>query len=98
MLAGIITSNLPLATAELLARTAVHEAGHAVTALYFELPLKEVEIRADGTGRTSYCRWLEPDTAEAWTITNFAGAAAERDLFPFENPGSITSPHGLILL
>lgn len=54
-----------------------------MAALHFGLPLKEVFIRDDGTGRTRYRDWLEPDTAEAWTITNFAGAAAERDLFPF---------------
>jgi hypothetical protein len=80
VLPNIITC-LPLAAAERSARAAAHEAGHAVAALHFELPLKEVEIRDDGTGHTSYRHWLEPHTAEQWTITAFAGAAAEDDLF-----------------
>jgi hypothetical protein len=81
MLANIISADLPLAAAELLARAAAHEAGHAVAAVHFELPLKEVLIRDDGTGHTSYLTWLGRAEAECWAISNYAGPAAERDLF-----------------
>jgi hypothetical protein len=44
----------------LLARAAWHEGGHAIAALYYDLPLREVLIRENGTGLTSYCRRLVP--------------------------------------
>jgi ATP-dependent Zn protease len=31
---------------------AVHEAGHAVVALYFQIPVGQIEIRDDGSGST----------------------------------------------
>ncbi len=83
MLAGIITADLPLADAERLARVAIHESGHAVAALYFELPLSEVLIREDGTGHARYGRRLGRAEAEGYAITGYAGGEAERDLFPF---------------
>ena len=84
VLPNIITC-LPLATAELLARAAAHEAGHAVAALHYELPLKEVLVRPDGTGATRYARSLGRAEAELRTIVIFGGPAAERDLFPFDS-------------
>lgn len=62
-------------------RAAIHEAGHAVAALYFGLPLTAVQIRTDGSGLTSYAHWLGRREAARWTITTFAGSEAERDAF-----------------
>ena len=52
-----------------------------VAALHFRLPLLEVSIRDDGTGRTSYCHHLGLAECERWTITTFAGPEAEIDMF-----------------
>ena len=60
-------------------RAAIHEAAHAVAALYFDLPLSTVEIRTDGTGLTRYERNLGRREAQRWVITTFAGPEAERD-------------------
>jgi hypothetical protein len=60
-------------------RAAVHEAAHAVAALYFDLPLSTVEIRTDGTGLTRYARDLGRREAQRWVITALAGPEAERD-------------------
>jgi hypothetical protein len=68
-------------TAELLARAAQHEAGHAVAALHYRLPLLEVVIRDDGSGNTSYCRNLGLPEAEDWCVTTFCGGEAEHDRF-----------------
>jgi hypothetical protein len=65
----------------LLARAAQHEAGHCLAALCFLLPLLEVVIRDDGSGKTSYCRHFGVAEARSWVITTFAGGAAEFDLF-----------------
>jgi hypothetical protein len=69
------------AWADLLGRAAFHEAGHAVSALCFQLPLLEVVIRDDGSGRTDYCHRGRLAEAERWTITTYAGPAAELDEF-----------------
>jgi hypothetical protein len=65
----------------LLARAAWHEAGHVIAAMYFKLPLREVLIRENGTGLTSYARWLGRAEVERWVTTTFAGPEAERDAF-----------------
>ncbi len=99
MLAGIISADLPLADAERLARVAIHESGHAVAALYFELPLLEVLIRDDGTGHVRYGRRLGRAEAEGYAITGYAGAAAEHDLFPFggcEDSGDLFATAAMI--
>jgi hypothetical protein len=49
--------------------------------LCFELPLLEVVIRDDGSGKTSYCRHFGVAEARSWVITTFAGGEAEFDLF-----------------
>jgi len=58
-------------------RAAIHESGHATSALSFSLPLRCVFIRDDGTGGTSYARKLGPAEASSWTTTAYAGPAAE---------------------
>jgi len=95
MLAGIISADLPLAAACLLGRTAVHESGHAIAALYYELPLFAVWICDDGTGRTSYCRRLGRAEAERYTITAFAGDEAEHDLFVYRQPSDLGDLSGI---
>jgi hypothetical protein len=74
MLAVIDSDNL-------LVRAAWHESGHAVAALYFKLPLREVLIRPNGTGATRYTRQFGLAEAEPWTISAYAGGAAEFDAF-----------------
>jgi hypothetical protein len=65
----------------LLARAAFHEAGHAVAAVHYRLPIREVVIREDGSGNTSYACHLGLAEAERWTITTYAGGEAEFDEF-----------------
>jgi hypothetical protein len=67
--------------ADLLARAAFHEAGHAVAALCYRLPLLEVIIRDDGSGNTTYTRRFGLAEAERWTVVTYAGPQAEFDLF-----------------
>ena len=82
MLAGLIVSaDLPLA--ERLLRAAVHETGHAVAALFFDLPLRDALIRENGSGSCRYHHGLGPEVAESRAIVIFAGPAAELDAFPF---------------
>jgi hypothetical protein len=84
MIAGLICSaDLPLA--ERLLRASVHESGHAVTAMFYDLPLKEALIREDGTGFTRYRHGLGPELAESRAVVIYAGPLAERDLFPFDS-------------
>jgi hypothetical protein len=64
-----------------LFRSAFHEAGHAVTALHLNLPLRDVCIRNDGSGLTTYCRQFGRAEARCWTISAYAGPAAEDDAF-----------------
>ena len=59
-----------------LYRAAQHEAGHAVAALYFRLPLVRVWIDDAGGGATQYSRRLGPGEVD-WTIATFAGIEAE---------------------
>ncbi len=66
-------------------RAAVHEAAHAVAALYFNLPLSTVEIRTDGTGLTRYARDLGRREAQRWVITALAGPEADRDALGYES-------------
>jgi hypothetical protein len=83
MLDNLITS-ANLALVGRLLRASIHESGHAVTALFFDLPLRDALIRPDGTGSTRYHHHsLGPDLAESRAIVILSGAAAERDLFPF---------------
>jgi len=99
MLAGIISCDLPLADAERLARVAIHESGHALAALYFELPLSDVLIRQDGTGHARYGRRLGRAEAEGYAITGYAGGEAERDLLPFggcEDSGDLSGIAAMI--
>lgn len=63
-------------------RAAVHESGHAIAAICYSLPVREVIIDADGCGVTRY--WAERfgrERAEAWVITTYAGPEAEHDIF-----------------
>jgi len=84
-LTNLISADLPLDAACLLARAAVHESGHAVAALALRLPLNAVEIRDDGTGVVGYRRWLGPAELERWVVTAYAGGSAERSVFPFDS-------------
>jgi hypothetical protein len=63
-----------------LYRASHHEAGRACASLHFNLPIREVVIRRDGSGHTAYARWHGAD-AEAWAICVFSGPEAENDLF-----------------
>ncbi len=67
--------------ADLRARAAQHEGGHAIAALHYRPPLLEVVIRDDGSGNTRYCRRFGLAEAEPWTITRFVGPEAEHDRF-----------------
>jgi hypothetical protein len=69
-------------------RSAIRQAGHAVAALYFKLPLSGVEIRTDGTGHASYARHLVRSEAQRWAITTFAGPEAEHDACGGETVGT----------
>lgn len=63
-------------------RAAQHEAGHIVTAQHFNLPVCETVTASDGSGRTSYWRWLtSSDDVEVWCISAFAEALGERAMF-----------------
>ena len=56
-----------------VARAATHESGHAVAALRFWLPLREIVVNSDGIGCTRYTRhfsWGE-------TVSVFCGIEAE---------------------
>jgi hypothetical protein len=64
-----------------IARASWHEGGHAVVALHYGLPLREVLIRPDGTGATRYTRQFGLAEAEPWTVSAYAGGAAEFDAF-----------------
>jgi hypothetical protein len=68
-------------TTATLARVSVHESGHAIAALHFRLPLLEVTIYADGSGKTSYTENFGFAEAERWTIVTYAGPEAEIDMF-----------------
>ncbi len=65
----------------LLARASVHEAAHCVAALHYRLPLLEVVIHDDGSGKTSYGRKFGLAESVPWTIVTFCGGAAEHDMF-----------------
>ena len=62
--------------------TCYHEAGHAVAALRFGLPLRAVIVREGGSGLTAYQHWLGRAELEAWIVVTYAGGEAERDRFP----------------
>jgi hypothetical protein len=65
-----------------LARAAYHEAGHAIAAICYSLPLREVLIDDAGIGTTRY--WGERfglERAEPWTVVTFAGPEAEFAMF-----------------
>jgi hypothetical protein len=79
----IRSGDLPLA--ERLLRAAVHESGHAVAALHFELPLRDALIRENGSGSYRYHHGLGPELAEYRAIVSFFGPLTERDLFPFDS-------------
>jgi hypothetical protein len=64
-----------------LAAAAQHEAGHVIGALHFNLPLLEVYVREDGSGKTDYTRKFGLADCVPWVITTYAGGEAERDLF-----------------
>lgn len=64
-------------------RAAIHEAGHAVAAAHFRLPLREVFICHDGTGATRYTRHLTRSEAAPWVVATLAGPQAE--IFQFGN-------------
>ena len=64
-----------------LAAAAQHEAGHVIGALHFGLPLLEVYVRDDGSGKTEYARRFGLADCVPWVITTYAGGAAEFDLF-----------------
>jgi len=66
---------------ELLRRASVHESGHAVAALSFWLPLREVAIEANGTGETRYARRLGWGEIDRWVTTAYCGPLAEIDRF-----------------
>jgi hypothetical protein len=78
-----------------LLRASVHESGHAVAALFFDLPLRDVLIRENGSGSTRYCHCLGPEMAECRAIVIFAGPAAERDLFPFDSCADSRDLHNI---
>jgi hypothetical protein len=63
------------------ARTAQHESGHAVAALFYSLPLLEVVVDADGSGCTRYKRHFGVGEIECWVVSAFCGPEAELDRF-----------------
>jgi hypothetical protein len=56
---------------------ATHEAGHAVAALHFWMPLLEVSIEPNGVGATRYARRLGFGEIDRWVCVSYAGPAAE---------------------
>jgi hypothetical protein len=66
-----------MTTVDNIFRAAFHEAGHVVAALHYGLPLREVYIRHDGSGLTTYCRQFGRAEARVWTISAYAGPASE---------------------
>jgi hypothetical protein len=68
-------------TTERLRRAATHEAAHAVSALHFMLPLKEVLINDDGSGSCGYERRLSWGEIDRFVMTGYAGPLAERAAF-----------------
>ena len=58
-------------------RCCVHEAGHAVAAWRFLLPLERVSIGDDGSGHTSYTRRFSWGEVEHWIVSVYAGPEAE---------------------
>jgi hypothetical protein len=64
-----------------LRRAAVQESGHAVAALHFWLPVRDVAVEANGTGDTRYARRLGWGEIDRWTVSAFAGPETERDRF-----------------
>ena len=63
------------------ARTAQHESGHAVAALFYSLPLLEVVVDADGSGCARYTRHFGVGKIECWVVSAFCGPEAELDRF-----------------
>lgn len=60
-----------------LRRAAIHESAHAVAALHFALPLREVFIRDNASGACSYARRLGWGEIDRFVTVGFAGPLAE---------------------
>jgi hypothetical protein len=65
-----------------LVRCAAHESARATLALLHHLPLKDVTIQPDGSGRTAYSRRFSgTGEIEAWITVTLAGPAFEHMIF-----------------
>jgi hypothetical protein len=64
-----------------LRRAAIHESAHAVAALHFALPLREVFIRDNGSGGCGYTRRLGWGEIDRWIVSAYSGPLAERAVF-----------------
>jgi hypothetical protein len=73
--------NPPITRMTHLRRAAIHEAGHAVAALFHTLPLLEVTVRADGSGITRYGRRLTVGEIEHWMVSVYSGPATEANRY-----------------
>jgi hypothetical protein len=62
-------------------RAAFHEAGHAVAAYIYRLPLSETWIDAEGYGKTRYTRRFDLPDIEAWLVATLAGPAIELQIW-----------------
>jgi hypothetical protein len=62
-------------------RASVHESGHAVAAFNFWLPVREVLIRADGSGGVTYSRRIGLGEVACSAVVAYARPEAEVDRF-----------------
>ena len=58
-----------------IAKAAWHEAAHAVVAHLFFLPIANIKIGEDGSGRVSYTRRFSYHEVEPWLVASLAGCA-----------------------
>jgi hypothetical protein len=57
-----------------IAKAAWLEAAHAVVAHLFFLPIANIKIGEDGSGRVSYTRRFSYDEVEPWLVASLLGA------------------------
>jgi ATP-dependent Zn protease len=78
-----------------LRRAAFHEAGHAVVARFFGLPVGELEIADDGSGKTEIGSADQLPLIDQITVC-LAGVTAQ-DLFGFSRPEAGYTDHTKII-